>query len=942
MSKKEREPARGDEASLRNKLQIIETKIKAIRTGLRLANTAPKLEILQKNIVPKLLAEAEKLAGPEADAVNNESSFQVWALVNEFTKDEGENNLPFSLMQAKERLNKGESAGNPAGPNPEIDENGKKEGVPPVETKPVPPPSPPATEKKTDAKKSDADRNERNAGQAMSPGALDLIEQINAISPTDKERRRLGKAGGNLQELEKLLARMQRTRDRKKEEDETGSGPLEAAAPSEEKAPIPPPRSKPSSKDRGQVLRVQRVEPVAAPQAGAAAGTTPPAAERLKQNLPDLDKKIKGSETYKYLEKRFFAGMSFEELMKLSKTESLKTQKAKGLVSAKVFTEEDLKVSELGVALREFEELEKVRSSQAFRFLESLYMLGMSLDEMEGLFEGKNNARPGFVPSHFSPAALKEASSLFRRSVEAGRDPLQRLAAEATIASVPGLKYLNPADQKRAEARFLAASREVWKDFVFGAKLDWKTGEPKAQPEMQDIDVKVALWLLQKAGFTHAGEAKAVRQGEQVAGAINIDTGGMGRAGAVIHRAKEDKERYRTGQGYDFASKDGFPVVSIDNHPGERQFRTSSSKILYNLLDRGGFFAGLEPRERRAIEMMVKYSVDCDNASLPSSKAGELADFKNSAKTLRGLGRYMNAEQLFEYFKRHGNGRGNTYRENYIYAVTEHEFNEKDLKACELDRVLHYRQKKPVRVQDQIREEINQAEAVLEKEGDELLRAGKIVKTRLGTYVVDITDGKQNDKLRLGFIAAKAYGYDGYLAYDSVHQSFMLNTLNPWVDLSRDPDISKLVRKQGVIVRGAMYLKPPTVLAGKQEPLQITLREILETIASQEFKPQGRIAEFLEKESKGQLIEKPVFEEGKLAGSPAAPAAGTKGPEKAHKEKEVENGLKLAMSLWEEALREALGNEYTEEEINDIVKIMGKKEAEKMLKELEEADKKKG
>ena len=218
-------------------------------------------------------------------------------------------------------------------------------------------------------------------------------------------------------------------------------------------------------------------------------------------------------------------------------------------------------------------------------------------------------------------------------------------------------------------------------------------------------------------------------------------------------------------------------------------------------------------------------------------------------------------------------------------------------------------------IDDYVSLAVNQAtERFGQKSRKELLQAGRLVATRLGTYMIDIVR-KPGDRTLAGHQAAQAFGFDGMISVDVARGTFMLNTLNPRKDLSRDPRVMALCQKvNGVMVRGTMLIKPPDA-----EPKQISLKDILGAVAPKDFTPQGLIKDALELEAKGELK-----------------------PEREAKTEE-ETLREVVAGEWEEEARKTLSTlGYSDQEIEALVKLMRDKEVALILQGIKEGEKKDG
>jgi hypothetical protein len=457
---------------------------------------------------------------------------------------------------------------------------------------------------------------------------------------------------------------------------------------------------------------------------------------------------------------------------------------------------------------------EALRRSPAYKFLERKSLLGMTLSDARALLNEQNP--PAYVPEAINRDNLRKALSQFEADIAAGYDPLGRIAGEITIELVDDLRKLNAGSLEESETRFKEVVRETWRDFVFERKASGRT----------DSDAKVSMWLLGKAGIRGARTAAGVRHRDQRERTFSIDIGGE--SGIVAKKTLEGKLS-----------------VIIDNHARAREFETSSAKIVYELLKHAEFFTELGAEKKRGIEHMIQYTVDEDNSSFPITKAGRVADFENSYQTVRGLGRQMSAEQLYEYFRINGQG-GKSY-EAYERALYRN-LTPQEVTAYGLDKPEQGQTYSP---QEKIKYRVGKAKEILTRPLAELVAEGKAIYTKnLGTYFVDLIG---REKQSVNHEAVQAYGegrLSGYLIY-TAEGFFMINTLKRDVDLSKIPELRALEKKfhQGVFVRGAIFINDdPARKDG------IKLRDILTAITDERgFRPKGKIEEVLELEAEGKF-----------------------------------------------------------------------------------------
>lgn len=575
-----------------------------------------------------------------------------------------------------------------------------------------------------------------------------------------------------------------------------------------------------------------------------------------------------------------------------------------------------------------------IRASAAYKFLEEEYTRGVSFAQMSAVLDEQK--RPNFIPPEIRRQEYETAFQQFRADVAAGRNPRERLIATMVINLVKSFDELKPKDTANADEEFRELMRGLAWNFGYEAKLDPRTGRPGAGEQAMDSDVKVSLRLLQVAGIAAAEEAKPKSYGQPEPGTFSLDVGG--KPGAFISHE---------GQYYQAFDQEVAPPQGTENHPRERKFPTSSARNLYELLKSVGFFAELDPKQKASMDMMVQYTVDEDNASFPESQQGKLVDFRNSHQTLMGLGRFMSAADLQDYFRRYGSERN--YKQSYRQTAVERLFTKEDLRRYNLDSNSKFTwssaaeggkpRKSKITTQEFILTGIEQARKELDKPREQLLREGRIVETRFGTNIIDIVT-KPQDKLILGYNAVKAYGFDGYVSYNLKRHNVLINTFDPRVDLSRSKEIMALLEKNsGAVLRGNIV-----IIKGEN----ITLKEVLQAITRPNYRPKGRVKEALDLEAKGQLVYEAAGGQAPVATPATESSKGrelrveSKAAAAVSSEKTEEEKLREQIRQdWEKWFRDYLKStaDYSSQEIEQALKLHGPKEIGRILRKIKELNK---
>jgi hypothetical protein len=361
------------------------------------------------------------------------------------------------------------------------------------------------------------------------------------------------------------------------------------------------------------------------------------------------------------------------------------------------------------------------------------------------------------------------------------RDRVERI----TAARVKDPKELEASTPEERQEKFLAKSREVWRQFAaHGISITDKfTNKPKLL-NRTDLDGAAALGILKMAGFD-VSDVQYVKAGESVPGRIMVDTGYE--SGLVV----EDNG------------------TAFFDHHGKDSTKASIStaKLVYRILAETGFI------ERTSVlDALTKFITQVDNQTHPAYNTKEA--WENSDKTMLGLYRFMDFEHLLQFFQ-------DGHSETEILSDDELKKYSPTVQGQGKDASPEY---KLLKGKTEQRRNIDQSKIKLQ----ELEQDGFVVKTKYGRIVIDI--GK---RVQGGQLAIRAYGYDGYLIYNPEAGSFFLGINRGKLDF--DPP-------QGVIVRDTMWIKPID-----QEPLRAVLRDIVKVIGpTEDSRPSGKLQEFIE------------------------------------------------------------------------------------------------
>lgn len=328
-----------------------------------------------------------------------------------------------------------------------------------------------------------------------------------------------------------------------------------------------------------------------------------------------------------------------------------------------------------------------------------------------------------------------------------------RSAAEVTLDKVTSWDELHAETEKLGNEKFSEKTRELWQDFAVHGILAFnrETGERELKP-FTDLDGNSAIGILNLAGID-TSNMTYVKPGEHLEGAINIDTGDQ--FGVVYN-----PETY----------------TAFFDHHGEGEEVTSATEVVYRAMVDLGM---LEKTE--ALDRLVDFVTKIDNRKYPPE------EFLKSAKTILGLQRSVNFNQLHEYFKEY---------DSPTKELTPEEFEKFGLKDAAL------RQQKVVD---------DSMETLFRMEGE-----GKVIQTGYGSILIN-----ENNELRVGSSAAYVR-HDGIVNI-SPGKSFAITLKDGKFDESELRE--KLgERFQGKIIRGNMWLY------NDNDPLELTKEDLVDVL----------------------------------------------------------------------------------------------------------------
>lgn len=249
---------------------------------------------------------------------------------------------------------------------------------------------------------------------------------------------------------------------------------------------------------------------------------------------------------------------------------------------------------------------------------------------------------------------------------------------------------------------------------------------------------------------------------------------------------------------FDTGNKEGVVVdedgtAYFDHHGKDSDLTSSATKNLYKGLVREGML-----KSDRGMEKMVEFITQMDNGTFPHAETY----FPVFDQTIIGLQRFIRPETLYKFFQEGNNPK----------------------------KVLSAQEIKKLGLEEESKNQKKLQEAT--KEGFEKLKAeGFIVETKAGgKALININKNWSGD-----YLAAKYFKCDTYIIWSPEQQSFFVSNNEKGLEFNLP---------QGVNVRGKMWIKP----RADGKPLEISLKDILSRIVPPDFKPQGKLAEYLESE----------------------------------------------------------------------------------------------
>lgn len=390
------------------------------------------------------------------------------------------------------------------------------------------------------------------------------------------------------------------------------------------------------------------------------------------------------------------------------------------------------------------------------------------------------------------------------------KEELAQVAAQVTLARVDKWEDLWAPSLESGQEKFKQQTRELWRELVTHGvvTINKETDQPTLL-NFTDPDGKCAIGLLGLAGLK-INNISYVKPGEKIKGKINLDT--SDRYGVMI--------------------EDGGKTLYVDHHTDEQGLDTSTTQLVYEMMDSLGMFDQLNDSQKRTLEKMSAFVTQIDNLTYPEMEKY----WQNSSRTILGLNRFMSFGNLRKFFAHIGK----EPHEN----LTDGELRYLELKPALPKKEMTSQEKRATKLPDRSEQQQKVIAATTEtiNQAEQREAGGVLESEKYGKLLVLL-----NKNLAGGFWAARAHGFDGMIYWVPKNQSFFISTLKPLNQQYSQSDQNwqdKFSLPQGRKVRERMWIKP----IHDQESLNLTLVEILLKLAGPKVEISGDILAQIKKE----------------------------------------------------------------------------------------------
>ncbi|MDD5463998.1 MAG: hypothetical protein PHP62_02535, partial [Candidatus Moranbacteria bacterium] len=472
-------------------------------------------------------------------------------------------------------------------------------------------------------------------------------------------------------------------------------------------------------------------------------------------------------------------------------------------------------------------------------------------------------------------AAKKQPAKKTKNETDAEKEErmkFSRAGAQITLQRVDKWKDLkvdlSEKGENKGDKNFIKLTRKLWKEFAVHGRLEKNLDTGKFDIlKYSDLDGKCCVELLRMARIDTAN-LEFVAPGSFKEGKINMDTGG--KHGVIAE---------------DFDKKDA-KTAYIDHHGENSPSNSSASAIMYKTLVDLGLL-----KKSDQLDKMIGFVTDIDSGIYPEIDKY----FENSWKTLYGMQRFIQGENLVQFFQRNTDSNLNR------------ELTEAELESCGLilkdksGKIFDNKCEKQEKVAKKSKESLEK----MEKDGF------IITSVRYRKIAVSVESGIPKDKtVPGGFLAARAFGCDTYISWNPKENKFNISAKVPITE--KYP--------QGLNVREIMWVKND----GDDSELTVTLGEILNKMTDGKLVATGELKAYLEKEAQSKTEPKKNSAEQEKA---------KKAEEKKLKAEKAKNEKERIEKLYQESTNDFIKTKFLNNLSEFYVKIRKLSDDEKEIKE---------
>ncbi len=388
-----------------------------------------------------------------------------------------------------------------------------------------------------------------------------------------------------------------------------------------------------------------------------------------------------------------------------------------------------------------------------------------------------------------------------------------------------GRKPTEREQEEKRKAKINILFHEFYEKYL---SVHWQKGRKKT-----DLDGKCALGLFQWiSGFNinFKEDVHYIRPGTIEEGRVMVDTSAKGGPRAGV------SSNYRVNNETNTVEWDTTTI--IDHHDPESEINTSATRWVYKALSRAGLIDKsqyLDVDGNYYLDNLVQFVTDMDNYTFPDQEKY----FDSGDRRLVGLWKFATWVGLNKFFKDKRDpteilSDDDLKKYGFIFSKTK---NGRPVTGKDGQPEIVNFQKKQSLIIEKSKEQIKTAE----EEGFTISSSG-----HFGKIYINVSG------LAGGYEAIRAAGYDTYIVWMPKHNYFFLSCKDGFPTDFNPGDGDK--------VRKRMWMAEED----REEPLRISLLELLKKMVGDEFNPSGKLLERIENERKGIFEDEPDSEAGEM------------------------------------------------------------------------------